>query len=88
MPGMAVHCRCAAAAAGAAAGIFAAGMEAATHTGHACSCTVAGANGLAIRAVDRSACSCRFPGLQEWGNPAEKEYYDYMKSYRCSGEGA
>lgn len=19
---------------------------------------------------------------QEWGNPAEKEYYDYMKSYR------
>lgn len=29
-----------------------------------------------------------FPGLQEWGNPAEKEYYDYMKSYRCSGEGA
>ena len=23
--------------------------------------------------------------LQEWGNPAEKEYYDYMKSYRWAG---
>ena len=29
------------------------------------------------------SCPPMWPLMQEWGNPAEKEYYDYMKSYRC-----